>query len=120
MADAKLSAGGAVLSAAGAAASWLCCMPFALGVLGTAGSALSHFLGPIQPYITGLSIVLIGFAFFQTYRPAEADSECAVDGDCSSPLSRAGRRRFLWIAAALTVVFVTVPYWLNWAIFWTL
>ena len=120
MTDPKLSAGGAIVASAGAAASWLCCMPFALGALGTAGTAVSHFLGPIQPYITGLSVLLIGVAFVQAYRPSKADAECASDGECNSPLRRAGKRRFLWIAAVLTLVFVTVPYWLNWVIFWTL
>ena len=120
MRDAKLSAGGAVVSAFGAAASWLCCLPFALGALGTAGTAVSHFLGPIQPFIAGLSVLLIGVAFVQTYRPVKETADCALDGECSSPIRRAGHKRFLWIAAAFTLALVSVPYWLNWVIFWSL
>ena len=119
MIDARMSAGGAVATAVTAAASWLCCLPFALGALGATGSALSHFLGPIQPYVTGVSVVLIGVAFFQSYRPGPVEN-CAMEGDCDSADSTGRRRQFLWIAATLTVLFLTVPYWLNWVIFWTL
>lgn len=119
MADARVSAGGAVLSAFGAAASWLCCLPFALGALGTTGSFLSHFLGPLRPYITAFSVVLLGVAFYQAYRLEPAGS-CALDGDCSNELNVARRQRFLWMAAGLSLILITVPYWLNWVIFWTL
>ncbi len=30
------------------------------------------------------------------------------------------RRGFLWIAAVLVLILATVPYWLNWAIYWSL
>ena len=119
MAEARLSAGGALLSAAGAAASWLCCLPFALGALGTTGSFLSHFLGPLRPYITVLSVVLLGFAFYQGYR-RRSGADCALEGDCDAPGRVARRQRFLWVAAGLSLVLITVPYWLNWAIYWTL
>lgn len=119
MADPRLSAGGAVLSAAGAMASWFCCLPFALGVLGATGSGLAYFLGPLRPYIMTLSVVLLGFAFFQSYRP-QSVADCGLDGDCSSPSGTARRRLFLWIAAGLTLMFIVLPYSFNWLIYWTL
>lgn len=118
MADARLSAAGAVASAAGAAASWLCCMPLALGALGTVGSGLAHVLGPFRPYISVLSVTLLGVAFYQIYRaPSRA---CAVDEDCAIPAKVERRRHLLWIAGGVTILFLTLPYWLAWVIYWTL
>ena len=119
MSDARVTAGGAVAAAFGSAAAWLCCLPFALGVLGTVGAGVAQVLGPIRPWVTALSVGLLGIAFFQAYRVVPARS-CAPDRGCARPESRARTRLFLWIAAVGTILLITVPYWLSWAIYLTL
>ena len=57
------------LSAAGTvAATILCCVPFATGLLGAALAAFGARVAPFQPYLTAASLGLLGYAFYQAYR----------------------------------------------------
>ena len=122
MSSPRLSAGGAVASAAGAGLSWICCLPFVLGGLGVGSAAFATATAPVRPYLLLVSLGLLGLAFYQAYRPAtnppatpSSGSGASVD-DCASPR----RRLLVWLAAGLIALLVTVPYWLNWVIYWTL
>ena len=111
-----VSAGAAVLSSAGAALSWLCCLPVFLGGLGAGTAMLAGFLGPMRPYLAFGSLALLGAAFFGAYRPQEATAQ-------PSPEHRGRLRRrrgLLWLAALVALAFVSVPYWLDWVIYWSL
>ena len=103
----RATTGGAVFSAFGAALSWICCLPFVLGGLGAFSAALASVLGPLRPYLVGASFLLLGGAFYRTYRPS---------GEVRSKRQRA----LLWLSAGLILLFLTVPYWLNWVIYWSL
>ena len=46
-----LTASGAVVSAFGAAASWICCLPFVLGGLGAGSAGLAAVLTPVGPLL---------------------------------------------------------------------
>jgi hypothetical protein len=70
----------------------------------------------MRPYLVFFSIALLGFAFFQAYRPATSSP-----GSAGSPGGGRSRLRLVvWLAAGLIAILVTVPYWLNWVIYWTL
>jgi mercuric ion transport protein len=118
MSDGRATAGGAVAAALASAASWLCCLPFALGALGAVGAGVARVLGPVQPWVSALSVALLAFAFFQAYRRPTGD--CAADGRCALPARVRRTRQFLWIAALASLLLTTIPYWLNWVIYWTL
>ena len=108
-----LTASGAVVSALGAAASWICCLPFVLGGLGAGSAGLAAVLTPVRPFAIGLSVLLLGGAFFQAYR----------EGDSSDAGQRTSRRKVrlrVWVAAIVAAVLLSVPLWLDWVIYWSL
>ena len=113
----RLSTGGAVVSAVGAGINWICCLPFVLGGLGVGTAAFAAATAPVRPYLVVVSVALLGFAFYQAYRPFPSSA-----GSASSLLGGRSKRLRLvvWLAAGLIAILVTVPYWLNWVIYWTL
>lgn len=113
--DSKLPVLGSVVASVGSAAAWLCCFPFALGALG-AGSALASTLGPLRPYLIGLSILLWTLAFFALYRPGRS---CVAD-ECASRRSLRLQRVGLWLAGLISLAMITAPYWSHWMIYWML
>ncbi|HSR67595.1 MAG TPA: mercuric transporter MerT family protein [Acidobacteriota bacterium] len=113
--DSKISISGSIAASVGSAAAWFCCLPFGLGALG-AGGALASTLGPLRPYLIGLSIVLWVLALYALYRPERSCPE----GRCASRRSLRRRRITLWVAALITLGMITVPYWGHWVIYWAL
>jgi len=107
---------GAVTSAGTVAATIFCCLPFATGVIGASLAALGARFAPFQPYLVGISFVLLAYSFYQVYRP---DSTCA-DDSCAVPTSARLRRIVLWVVTVTVVALVTTSWWANWVIYWTL
>jgi hypothetical protein len=93
---AALSAIGSVLAAA------TCCLPVLPFVLaaGSAGTAtfLSSFIGALRPYLLGLSVVFIGFAFYQSGRASRCNCKPSV-------LSQV----VLWLSALIVVISILLP-----------
>ncbi len=106
-----------MLAALGAAGSWLCCLPIALGTFGASGAALANFLGPLRPYITVLSVALMAAALFEAYRPRKATCD---DGSCDLDRNVRRKRGFLWLALGAVVLLLTLPRWASWVIYWSL
>jgi mercuric ion transport protein len=99
-----------VLAAAGAS---LCCvLPLAAALLGVGSAALGAQLEPWRPYLIGLTALLLGFAFRQAYRPAKAD--CGSGESCARPESGRPRRALLWVVAAVALLLVGFPYYVEW------
>ncbi|HYX82470.1 MAG TPA: mercuric transporter MerT family protein [Gemmatimonadales bacterium] len=107
---------GALTSAGTVAATILCCVPFATGVLGASVAAFGARFEPFRPYLVGVSLAMLGYAFYQAYR---SDPPCA-DDECHVQSTTRIRRGLLWIVTALIVVFLTAPWWANWVIYWSL
>jgi cytochrome bd-type quinol oxidase subunit 2 len=89
---ASVAAIGSVLAASS------CCLPvlpfvFAAGVAGSA-----TFLTALRPYLLGLSIVLVAFGFYQTWRAKQCRSRTSV---LSSIL--------LWSSAFFVIVSIFFP-----------
>lgn len=99
---------GAVLAAFGAS---LCCiLPVAVAVLGVGSAALGAQLDPMRPWLAGLTVLLLGFAFYQAYKPAE----CAPGEVCAIPASRRRYRIVLWAVAVVALALLAFPYYASW------
>lgn len=107
---------GALASAGTVAATILCCLPFATGVVGASLAAVGARFAPYQPDLAILSLSLLGYAFVQAYRRTPV---CATDGCDAAAITRR-RRIVLWISAAIVVALLTAQWWANWVIYWTL
>lgn len=102
---------GTVLAAVGAS---LCCtVPLAVALLGVGSAALAMELAAFRPYLTTLTVGLLGFAFYRAYRPRD-DVECAADGTCTVPRSVRRQRILLWVVAVVALALVTLPYYVSW------
>jgi len=116
-ARAKLSQGGALAAATTAAATILCCLPFAAGVLGAGVAAAGAHLAPLRPYLTAVSLLFLAISFHQAYR---APVSCRTEGCDAGPPSRRYLCVTVWVVAVLVVLLLTASWWASWLIYWTL
>ena len=107
---------GALTSAGSVAATILCCLPFATGIIGASVAAVGARFVPVQPYLIGLSLCLLAYSFYQAYR---RDATCDAGG-CDLPTSLRRRRTTLWFVTTLVVGLLTMNWWASWLIYWTL
>jgi mercuric ion transport protein len=106
------------LGAAGTvAATVFCCLPFATGIIGAGVAAFGARFAPFQPYLAGLSVATLGYAFHAAYQP---DAVVCVGDRCDVPSSRRYRRFTVWIMAVAVVLLLTASWWAEWVIYWTL
>jgi mercuric ion transport protein len=99
---------GTVTAAIGAS---LCCiLPVAVAVLGIGSAAAGAKLEPLRPYFVGLTVVLLGYAFYQAYRPRE----CELGEACAIPESRRRSRILLWGVTLVAVLLLAFPYYVSW------
>ena len=91
-------------------ASLCCILPVAVAVLGVGSAALAVKLEPWRPWLAGLTVPFLGFAFYQAYKPID----CAPGQACAVPASRRRNRIVLWIVAIAAVVLMAFPYYASW------
>jgi mercuric ion transport protein len=104
----QLLGAGAVLAAFGAS---LCCtLPIAVALLGVGSAALGAKLAPLAPWLSGLTVVFLGFAFYHAYKPVE----CEPGEACAIPASRRRHRIVLWIVALVALALMAFPYYVSW------
>lgn len=86
----------------------LCCIVPLLAVLGGAGGAVSAFswAAPLRPYLLGATILVIGFAFYQAYKPRQKDA-CG----CDEKKSRMPSKAFFWVMATVSLLLSVFPYY---------
>lgn len=88
-------------------ASVCCTLPIVVAVLGVGSAALGATLAPLAPWFAGLTVLLLGFAFYRAYRPIR----CEPGETCAVPASRKRQRLILWIVAVVALLLVTFPYY---------
>ena len=111
-------AGVGALGAAGTvAATIFCCLPFATGIIGAGVAAFGARFAPLQPYLAAASLVSLGYAFYQAYRPGAV---VCIGDRCHVPSSLRYRRLTVWIMAVIVVLLLTASFWADWVIYWTL
>lgn len=92
----------------------ICCLgPIVLALLGIGGAGFILKFEAHRPYFAASAAVLLGVAFYLTYRkkPAEA---CEPGAACASPKAERLNRIVLWIAAILVAFFVFFPEIISW------
>lgn len=104
----KLLSGGAF--GAAIAASVCCIGPLVLALLGLGGGALLLKFEPLRPYFLAVTGLLLGGAFYVTYRRPPAE-HCEPGTACARPASRAGQKIALWIVTAVVLLLATFPYY---------
>ena len=103
---------GTLLAAVGAS---LCCIvPIAVVLLGVGSAALGAQLMPIRPYLLGLTVVFLGTAFYQVYKPNK--QEYAPEQSCRVPAGQRRQAIIVWVFAIVAVAVAALPYYVNWII----
>ena len=88
----------------------LCCITPVLALIaGTSGIASTFsWIEPFRPYLIGLTILVLGFAWYQKLKPRkEIDCECETDEKPKFIQSK----KFLGIVTAFAIVMLAFPYY---------
>lgn len=99
---------GAVLAAIAASA---CCVgPFVLLLLGVSGAWIGGLsaLEPFRPYLTGLTLAMLGLAFYRVYRAPR--TACAPGRPCATRGYGRRTKVTLWISAAAVLGLLASPH----------
>lgn len=99
------SAASSVLAAIAASA---CCIgPALLAVVGAGTIGIFGTLESYRPYFIGITVLLVGLAFYLTYRRREVKCE---DGSCKTVTAGKWDKASVWFAAIVSAVIIVVPY----------
>lgn len=100
----------------------LCCITPVLAVLGGISGIASSFsfLDPLRPYFIAFTVVVLGYAFYNAYKPRKKnDVECNCEQTASADertenkfrTSFINSKKFLWIITAVSIVLISFPYY---------
>ena len=87
----------------------VCCIgPVVLAILGIGGAGLFFAkLGGFRPYFIGITALLLGLAFYLTYRKKEVPCK---DGACKKNNAGKWSKTALWIVTGLSALLIAFPY----------
>lgn len=91
-------------------ASACCIIPVLLMLTGLNSVALFSIFEPFRPYLISASVILIGLAFYFTYRKKEVLCE---DGSCRIVSTGKWNKISVWTASVISVLFIVFPLWGN-------
>ena len=106
----------AIVPAFVSAATWVCCLPFALGPLSASSAAFGVALSPLRPYLNAVALTCLAAGFYKTYRPR---ARCSMPSRCSAERSLLGAA-VLWTSAIVTLGLLTIERWSSYVILWFL
>ena len=109
MSDMKRSKSGVITGLIAAIAASSCCIPpviAAIAGVGGASSSLS-WMEPFRPYLIGLAIIAIGYAWYTNLKPKEVD-DCGCEVDQPKFYQTRGFLIGMTLFAALSIAF---PYY---------
>ncbi|MBU2525620.1 MAG: mercuric transport protein MerTP [Bacteroidetes bacterium] len=92
----------------------LCCITPVLAFLsGISGMAsFFSFMEPFRPYLIVLTLLILGFAWYQKLKPRTAEEiKCACSDDEKSPFTQT--RIFLGIVTVFAALMLTFPYYAH-------
>jgi copper chaperone CopZ len=93
-----------------AIAASLCCITPVLALIAGSSGLASAFswLEPARPYLIGITVLVIGFAWYQKLKPKPAD-ECGCEEDEKPKFIQS--KKFLGIVTAFAIVMLAFPYY---------
>lgn len=95
-----------------AVAASLCCITPVLALLAGASGLASTFswLEPSRPYLIGVTVLVLGFAWFQKLRSGTAEEiQCACEDDEKPSFWQS--KKFLGIVTAFAIIMLAFPYY---------
>ncbi|MBI4546534.1 MAG: cation transporter [Ignavibacteriae bacterium] len=105
MKETKLTTIGSVVTAIFAS---LCCIgPAVLAIIGASGISLFSAFVKYRPYFIGFTVILLGLAFYFTYRKREVVCE---DGSCKIQSAGKWNKITVWLATLIAVGALAFPY----------
>ncbi|GBD88218.1 copper chaperone CopZ [bacterium BMS3Abin03] len=91
----------------------LCCITPVLAVLGGLGGIASTFtfLEPLRPYLMGITAIVLGYAFYNAYKPKkESDVECACEDETTPEKKNfLNSKAFLWVVTGVSILLFAFP-----------
>jgi len=95
------------------AASLCCITPILALIAGTSGAAATFsWMEPFRPYLIGLTLLVLGFAWYQKLRPkTKQEIECACDDDIKPSFWQS--KTFLFLISLFAVLMLAFPYYSN-------
>jgi mercuric ion transport protein len=92
-----------------------CCIgPVAFSLIGAGALGASAVrLEPYRPWFIGITVLVVGMAFYSAYRPTFSQDHCA-DGVCP-PQSKRLARLLAWTSGIVAAVLIAFPYSIGWA-----
>jgi mercuric ion transport protein len=101
----QLTAVGSVLAAIVAS---LCCIgPVVVALIGVGSIGAFAAFESLRPYLIGVTALLLGFAFYLTYRKREVQCE---DGTCKMESAGKWNTLSVWLATVIAAVALAFPY----------
>lgn len=94
-----------------AIAASLCCITPVLALIAGASGAASTFswLEPARPYLIGITVLVLGFAWYQKLKPKKADIECACEEDEKPSFWQS--KLFLGVVTVFAALMLAFPYY---------
>lgn len=94
-----------------AVAASLCCITPVLALLaGTSGLASTFsWMEPFRPWLIGLTVVVLGFAWYQKLKPKKADMDCECEEDGKTSFLQS--KNFLGIVTVFALLMMAFPYY---------
>ena len=92
-----------------AVASSLCCItPVLALIFGSSGAASTFsWMEPLRPYLLGFTVLVLGFAWYQKFKPAKVD-DCGCEVEKKSFMHS---KVFLGIVTIFSIVMMLFPYY---------
>ncbi len=89
----------------------LCCITPAVAVLAgsTSFAATFYWMEPFRPWLIGLTIIALAYAWWDKLRPKKNDIECACEED--GKVSFWHTKLFLAIVTLFVTLMLSFPYW---------
>ncbi|MEX2336711.1 MAG: mercuric transport protein MerTP [Fulvivirga sp.] len=91
----------------------LCCITPILAIIAGIGGAASAFswMDPFRPFLIGLTVLVLGFAWYQKLKPKKEEIDCACEEDEKKPFLQS--KPFLGIVTVVAVLLLSFPYYSN-------
>lgn len=93
----------------------LCCITPVLAVLGGLSGIAStfSFLEPLRPYFIGFTVIILGYAFYNAYKPKKRNGiDCACEtNENKDKKSFINSKAFLWLVVVIAIALITFPYY---------